>query len=363
MILDACRNNPFGGRGLRAATGGLAQMKAPEGTLISYATQPGNVAIDGADGNSPFTKALARTIKRPGLDVFRLFNEVGLQVKQATSGAQQPWVSNSPIDGDFYFMQVPAGSTVTIQPPGAPPPAAAVDREVVLWNSVKDSRNPALLQTYLDQFPQGTFAGAARVLIADLSKPPVAKTQVAAAPARTDLASLLASPPPINPKVDQLYATGLAELPNYRFGRSLAAVSNASWLQLPVAGEFRRNEVRYFFQSTRQLMPNWSALGCVSAKSYILFMFESQELVGLSIRFLGDNECPNHRAWLEHFAGLVGAPVVELDRSVGLFRAAGSSVEVRGLSIPHKGATAIDIMPQRASGLMTDLEWVEFHRN
>ena len=52
MILDACRNNPFGGRGLRAAGGGLAQMRAPEGTLISYATQPGNVATDGTGTDS-----------------------------------------------------------------------------------------------------------------------------------------------------------------------------------------------------------------------------------------------------------------------------------------------------------------------
>ena len=53
LILDACRNNPFAGRGLRTAGGGLAQMQAPEGTLISYATQPGNVALDGTDGHSP----------------------------------------------------------------------------------------------------------------------------------------------------------------------------------------------------------------------------------------------------------------------------------------------------------------------
>ncbi len=66
VILDACRNNPFGARGLRASDGGLAQMRAPEGTLISYATQPGNVAQDGTDGNSPYTKALASTIKQSG---------------------------------------------------------------------------------------------------------------------------------------------------------------------------------------------------------------------------------------------------------------------------------------------------------
>src|SRR6202158_4812301 len=78
VILDACRNNPFGGRGLRATTSGLAQMQAPEGTLISFATQPGNIAVDGVDGNSPYTRALAAIVRRPGLDIFQTFNQVGL---------------------------------------------------------------------------------------------------------------------------------------------------------------------------------------------------------------------------------------------------------------------------------------------
>ena len=72
-------------------------MIAPEGTFISYATQPGNVALDGDDGNSPYTKALAQIMRRPGLDIFQTFNEVGLAVMQATSGSQQPWQSSSPI--------------------------------------------------------------------------------------------------------------------------------------------------------------------------------------------------------------------------------------------------------------------------
>ncbi|MDR3486689.1 MAG: caspase family protein [Bradyrhizobium sp.] len=104
VILDACRNNPFGARGLRSADGGLAQMRAPEGTLISYATQPGSVAQDGGDGHSPYTKALATTIKQAGLDIFQTFNQVGLAVKRETGGSQQPWVSSSPIDGSFYFV-------------------------------------------------------------------------------------------------------------------------------------------------------------------------------------------------------------------------------------------------------------------
>ena len=77
VILDACRNNPFGARGLRASDGGLAQMRAPEGTLISYATQPGNVAQDGSDGHSPYTKALASTIKQAGLDIFQTLTRSG----------------------------------------------------------------------------------------------------------------------------------------------------------------------------------------------------------------------------------------------------------------------------------------------
>ena len=104
VILDSCRNNPFGGRGLRDAGGGLAQMRAPEGTVISYATQPGNVAFDGdPGGNSPYTRALARSIATPGLDVLATFNDVGVQVDAATKGVQQPWFASSPVKGKFYF--------------------------------------------------------------------------------------------------------------------------------------------------------------------------------------------------------------------------------------------------------------------
>jgi hypothetical protein len=37
------------------------------------------------------------------LDIFQTFNEVGLEVKRSTGGAQQPWLSSSPIEGVFYF--------------------------------------------------------------------------------------------------------------------------------------------------------------------------------------------------------------------------------------------------------------------
>ena len=104
-------------------------MQAPEGTLISYATQPGNVALDGAGANSPYTSALAEVIRRPGLDVFNVFNQVGLAVEKATGGAQQPWLSSSPIAGNFYFFTGPVTIILPEAPvtpvDGIPPPPSA----------------------------------------------------------------------------------------------------------------------------------------------------------------------------------------------------------------------------------------------
>lgn len=132
VILDACRNNPFGGRGLRAMTSGLATMQAPEGTLISFATQPGSVALDGTGQHSPFTQALARTIRTPGLDIFRTFNEVGLAVAQATGGQQQPWMSLSPIKGEFFF----AGRATGAEPPATMPVKQTEVREAERWQAI-----------------------------------------------------------------------------------------------------------------------------------------------------------------------------------------------------------------------------------
>jgi len=147
VILDACRNNPFASRGMRGAQGGLAEMHAPEGTVISYATQPGNVAADGSSGNSPYTRALADAIRRPGLDIFQVFNQVGLAVKQQTAGTQQPWLASSPVSGNFYFFSGPV--TVTSGP--------AADPDTVFWQSIANSSNAADYQAYLRQFPQGHF--------------------------------------------------------------------------------------------------------------------------------------------------------------------------------------------------------------
>jgi hypothetical protein len=177
VILDACRNNPFSATTLRGAGGGLAQMKAPRGTLISYATQPGNVALDGTTGHSPYTAALAASIQKPGAPVLDVFNDVGLAVDKVTGGRQQPWVSTSPLEGVFYF-QAPVA-------PAAPPPVAAStpaspDAEILFWQTIAQSNNPADFQEYLRLYPQGRFAGLARNRLP--GQPPVAPRLTPAPP-------------------------------------------------------------------------------------------------------------------------------------------------------------------------------------
>jgi hypothetical protein len=173
VVLDACRNNPFGGRGLRATSGGLAQMQAPEGTLISYATQPGNVALDGASGDSPFTLALAQTMRKPGLDIFRSFNEVGLAVATATGGAQQPWVSLSPIKGDFYFAGQAAKAEAT--PPAAEPPprqqdAAKQDQAAQAWGVTQNSTSVAVLEDFIREFDGTIYSNLARARLNEVKQ-------------------------------------------------------------------------------------------------------------------------------------------------------------------------------------------------
>jgi hypothetical protein len=113
VILDACRNNPFPTRGVRGLENGLAEMGAPDGAVVAFATSPGNVAVDGTGANSPYSAALAEAVRQPGLGIFLAFNRVGLEVVRATAGKQKPWVSLSPIEADFCFAGCPVPATGT----------------------------------------------------------------------------------------------------------------------------------------------------------------------------------------------------------------------------------------------------------
>jgi uncharacterized caspase-like protein len=162
VILDACRNNPFAGK-VRSGGRGLARIEAASGSMIAFAAGPGQLANDGSGENSPYTAALVAAIAEPGLTVEQVFKKVRVKVESVTGGAQTPWEESS-LRGEFYF------SKLEPKPAPAPPPAPVVtapqvDKDALFWTSVKDSTSPAMLQTYVDQYPDGTFSGLARVMI------------------------------------------------------------------------------------------------------------------------------------------------------------------------------------------------------
>ena len=161
VVLDACRNNPF--RGLRSIGGGLAPVRAPVGTFVAYSTAPGSVAADGTGKNSPFTTALAETMKVPGLALESVFKQTRSKVRVATGGAQVPFDSSA-IEGDFYFNEAPqvqASQAIVPTPAVAEPVAAApaVEPPPVLSRSDKTDAQQAFIAA-------GSDAGQLRNVVA-----------------------------------------------------------------------------------------------------------------------------------------------------------------------------------------------------
>ena len=104
VILDACRNNPFERSWTRSPTGkGLAFMSAPTGSLVAYATSPGETASDGTGGNGLYTSGLLTYMVEPNITVLEMFQKVRTLVREKSDGNQVPWESTS-LEGNFYFQ-------------------------------------------------------------------------------------------------------------------------------------------------------------------------------------------------------------------------------------------------------------------
>jgi uncharacterized caspase-like protein len=101
VIFDACRNNPFA-RAFRSSTQGLAQMDAPSGAVVAFATSPGSVASDGTGRNGLYTQYLVENVRRTGITIEDVFKQVRAAVRRDSAGKQTPWESTS-LEGEFYF--------------------------------------------------------------------------------------------------------------------------------------------------------------------------------------------------------------------------------------------------------------------
>lgn len=205
VFLDACRDNPMGqslSANSRSANigRGLARVEEESGMLISFATSPGKIALDGTGRNSPFTKALLKNIATENVSVSDMMIEVRKQVMEETKQKQVPWETSS-LTGQFYFNPNQQGT----QKVASLQPAATnrnVQKEVLVvadgtvdhtfWTSIQDSNDPELYKEYVKRFPNGVFATLAEAKIkaitqsraitveakAETAKPAAPNTQV-----------------------------------------------------------------------------------------------------------------------------------------------------------------------------------------
>jgi len=175
IILDACRENPFGG--VKLEQKGLSQLDAPPGTLLAYATAPGNLASDGDGANGLYTEQLLREIKVPEAKIEDVFKRVRLAVRRKSNGAQVPWESTS-LEDDFWFIPPPALQKIALEGAERARRAEAeraaqeelarrreqeesdraYQEELAFWQRVSGSKRPGPLEDYLRRYPSGRYA-------------------------------------------------------------------------------------------------------------------------------------------------------------------------------------------------------------
>jgi uncharacterized caspase-like protein len=192
VFLDACRDNPFAAKiKSNSATrsvnvqSGLAEMKSGEGTLIAFATGPGQTALDGQEGNnSPFTRALIDNITKPGIEIQQAMTSVRAQVNEETHKGQLPW-GHTNLIGAVYLNQAPTTQVANAAPTAASVvPAAATSAssdsanvELEYWRSVKETNKPEELNAYLSSYPNGQFKALALARIAAIQNGPSTTTR------------------------------------------------------------------------------------------------------------------------------------------------------------------------------------------
>jgi hypothetical protein len=164
IFLDACRDNPLT-RNLLAAKGtrsttvgrGLAVMEAGVGSLISFSTQPGNVALDGQGRNSPYASALVNRLMMADQDLSEMLINVRRDVMQATRNEQIPWEHSSLTSRIFFSANTDALALGKSQ-------AHPNGDEAKVWSFVRDKGDLRLIEEFIATYPNGAFLPLAKAL-------------------------------------------------------------------------------------------------------------------------------------------------------------------------------------------------------
>ena len=221
VIVDACRDNPFGvtmrrQTALRTASRGLTRVEPQTtDTLIAFAAKAGSTAEDGHGKHSPLTTALLNHLTLPGLDIRLAFGRVRDEVMKMTNNRQEPFVYGSLGGGVISLVPQPSQSSApdpaavkadyelvekvgtkkawevfvstyptgfyaelakaqlaklnaaeqkvaTLEPPAQPSPVGPTSDEARAWDKVKDSSDQAAVQAFIKRYPNSPLALAAQ---------------------------------------------------------------------------------------------------------------------------------------------------------------------------------------------------------
>ncbi len=227
IMLDACRNNPFGSS-YQPEQKGLSQFDAPVGSLLAYATSPGNVASDGSGQNGLYTENLVRELSVRGVRIEDALKRVRLNVRLASRGAQIPWETTSLEDDVFIFSDGKKKLTEEEQ-------EQLLESDLHEWARIKSSRNVDDWVSYLRNFPNGRFAEIAQMrltrLLTPVPKPETVSTALKTPATSPPAASAAKQQPVVAP-----CAAPAGELArNLVVGDNCAALAPAPVLPVPAA--------------------------------------------------------------------------------------------------------------------------------
>jgi hypothetical protein len=209
VILDACRDNPFGSNmrrtvATRSISNGLGEIApANSNVLIAYAAKAGSLAEDGYGQNSPFTTALLRNITQPNLDIRLAFGRVRDEVLRNTNNRQEPYVYGSLGGGSI--------SLVATNAPAKVQPEAEIKADYELVERIGSAK---AWEVFLKTHPDGLYADLARMQLARLN---AGEPNVPPGSARVPPAGEAAKPPAAEPAkpaaTDTKPAPGVAPKP------------------------------------------------------------------------------------------------------------------------------------------------------
>jgi|694.fasta_scaffold02553_12 formylglycine-generating enzyme required for sulfatase activity len=189
VMLDACRNNPISGKFRSGASRGLAAPSSqPKGTVIVYATDPGNVAADGEGRNGLFTSGLLAAFKGSDLSLAGVLLRASAEVERGSDQKQTPYINGpATLQQSFQFAGGTQVAALTPQFSGARTREQIEDE---LWDAIKDTDQPNVLEEYLKQYPKGRYIAQAKVKLAGLKsaagKPAVSPAPTFAAPMKAE---------------------------------------------------------------------------------------------------------------------------------------------------------------------------------